>query len=225
MNKEKIIIFVINNTGLWPGYFCMDLVNLYLTTLQEYPNAKLQTIQANSVNEMRNFSCRYALGLRGPSGDENPARADYLVQLDTDHRYPPTFIIDLMKHGKDVVTGCTSNRRHPFNQTQFKKFQKEIKAEENIANPSGDEELMKIDASGPVGMIIKVDVLDKLKYPYYTIEHIGTEEDKNVEAVRGGDIFFCKQLKDIGVDIWLDPKITFPHEVNNVFVNRGQLQL
>lgn len=225
MNKEKIVIFVINNTGQWPGYFCMDLINLYMATLKEYPNTKLQTIQANSVNEMRNFACRYAMGLRTPPGEEEVTKADYLVQLDTDHRYPPTFIIDLMKHKKDVVTGCTSNRRVPFKQTQFFKFQKEIKAEENIANPTPEEELMKIDASGPVGMLIKVDVLEKLNYPYYTIEHIGTEEEGNIEAVMGGDIFFCKQLKEYGVDVWLDPKITFPHEVSNVMVNRGKLQI
>ncbi len=224
MNKEKIIIFVINNTGLWPGYFCMDLINLYMTTLSVYPNTKLQTIQANSVNEMRNFACRHAMGERVPVG-EVAERFDYLVQLDTDHRYSPSFIIDLMKHGKDIVTGCTSNRRHPFSQTQFKKFQKELRADDNIVNPSLDDELMRIDASGPVGMIIKVDILDKLTYPYYNFRHIGTEEDKNIEAVMGGDVFFCKQLKDVGIDIWLDPKITFPHEVNNVFVNRGQLKL
>lgn len=226
MNKDaKIIIFIINNTGMWPGYFCMDLINLYITTLQEYPNTKIQTIQACSVNEMRNFACRYAQGLRGPKGDEKPKRRDYLVQLDTDHRYRPEFIIDLMKHEKDVVTGCTSNRRVPFKQTQFIKFQKEIKSDDNIANPGTDDELMKIEASGPVGMLIKVDVLDKLTYPYYKIDHIGTEEEDNLEAIMGGDVWFAKQLKANGIELWLDPKITFPHEVSNVMVNRGQLQL
>ena len=565
MNEEKIVIFVINNTGVWPGYFCLDLINLYMTTLNEYPNTKIQTIHANSVNEMRNFSCRYAMGKRTPNG-ETPERFDYLVQLDsvtpetplfikrngridfveiselfkenntitdnngnkiyshipknieiytkngwkkicnvmkhhvkkpiyhidgdcvtrttgdhslfkcgneikpselksgdivdkipfnketkhssivpklaelygffcaegtcgkrksssnkktgtqwynyqwnitgndksaleeykdvlegyfcrpfkievnskggeintcyrlvptgerkdiaeffrkefytesklkkvpqiilnsnkqiikaflegyikgdghiykdgskqystnsyilsaglnflynylgkntrhfvrkdkptiittkinntnrkykhgigkkiiygdyegdvydictedgtfvggvgnvlfknTDHRYNPEFIIDLMKHKKDVVTGCTSNRKAPFKQTQFKKFQKELRAEENIANPKPDEELMKIEASGPVGMIIKVDVLDKLKYPYYIIKHIGTEEEGNLESVMGGDIYFTKQLNEAGIELWLDPSITFPHEVSNVMVNRGQLQL
>ncbi len=58
MNKnDRIIIFVINNTGAWPDYFCMDLINLYNTTKEKYPNTKLQTIRANSVNEMRNFAC------------------------------------------------------------------------------------------------------------------------------------------------------------------------
>lgn len=226
MNKDaKISIFVINNTGQWPSYFCLDLINLYMKTLEEYPNTKLQTITACSVNEMRNFACRYALGKRGEPGDENPERCDYFVQLDVDHRYSPTFIIDLMKHDKDVVTGCTSNRRFPFKQTQFKKFQFEIKAEDNIANPHPDDELMKIDASGPVGMLIKTDVLDKLTYPYYKIEHIGHEEGRSVEAILGGDIYFTKKLKEAGIDIWLDPKITFPHEVANVFINRGELKL
>ena len=223
MNEEKIVIFVINNTGVWPGYFCLDLINLYMTTLNEYPNTKIQTIHANSVNEMRNFSCRYAMGKRVPVG-EVAEKFDYLVQLDTDHRYNSKFIIDLMKHKKDVVTGCTSNRKAPFKQTQFKKFQKNLREEDNIANPKPDEELMKIEASGPVGMIINVNVLDKLKYPYYKIQHIGKEEG-DLESIMGGDIYFTKQLFDAGVELWLDPSITFPHEVSNVMVNRGQLQL
>lgn len=224
MNKEKIDIFVINNTGYWPSYFCLDLINLYITTLQEYPNTRLHTIQANCVNEMRNFACRQAMGKRTPDGQE-PRRADYLVQLDSDHHYPNTFIIDLMKHKKNVVTGCTSNRRPPFKQTQFKEFRKEIKEDDNIVNPSQEDDLIKIEASGPVGMLIKVDVLDKLPYPYYKINHIGNEETGNQEAIMGGDIYFCSLLKRFNIDLWLDPKISFPHQVPNVFVDKGNLGL
>lgn len=224
MKDAKILIFVINNTGQWPSYFCLDLINLYMKTLEEYPNTKLQTIKACSVNEMRNFACMHALGERGEPGDETPERCDYFVQLDVDHRYHPDFIIDLMKHDKDIITGCTSNRRSPWKQTQFKRFQQVFRADENIVNPHPDDELMKIEASGPVGMLIKTDVLDKLEYPYYKINHIGHEEGMKPESIMGGDIYFTKQLKKAGIDLWLDPKVTFPHQVTNVFVNRGQLQ-
>lgn len=225
MKDSKIKIFVIDNTGSWPGYFCLDLINLYTETLKEYPNTTIETAQACSVNEMRNFACRNAIGKRGKRSQELPERVDYLVQLDTDHHYPPTFIIDMMKHDKDVITGCTSSRYNPYQQTQFKKFQYEFRVEDNIVNPSKDESLRKIAASGPVGMIIKTDVLDKLKYPYYKINHIGHEDSRPTEAIQGGDIYFSKQLKKAGIDLWLDPKVTFPHQVTNVFVNRGQLQL
>ena len=225
MNKQKILISVINNTGQWPTYFCLDLINLLEKTKEVYPNTKLQTIRACSVNEMRNFSCRNAMGKRGAPGEESLIRVDYLVQLDTDHRYSPTFIIDLMKHDKDVITGCTSSRHSPFQQTQFKKFQYEMRGEDNLVNPSPEDPLMTIEASGPVGMIVKVDVLDKLKYPYYTIKHIGDKGGFAVESIQGGDIYFCEKLKEAGIEIWLDPKVTFPHEVNGVFVNRGNISL
>ena len=225
MKKDvKILIFVINNTGQWPAYFCLNLIKLYQETLKVYPNTEIRTVQACSVSEMHNFACRNALGLRNESGKEKPERSDYLVKLDVDHKYHPEFIIDLMKHNKDVITGCTSNRRPPFKQTQFKEFQKMFKADGNIADPHQDEPLMKIAASGQVGMLIKVDVLDKLEYPYYKINHIGHEDGMNPDSIMGGDIYFSKQLKEAGVEIWLDPKITFPHQVTNVFVNRGQLQ-
>jgi len=224
MNKEKIIIFVIDNRGAWPDYFCMDLLNLYETTKTKYPNTKVQTVRANSVNEMRNFSCRYAMGKIGINGEE-PSKYDYVVQLDTDHRYSPNFIIDLMKHKKDIVTGCTSSRHSPFYQTQFREIIGEIRSEENIVNPSSEDGLIKIEGSGPVGMLINVKVLDKLKYPYYKIQHIGNEEGRKPESTMGGDIFFTKQLKKAGIDVWLDSNITFPHNVPGVFVNRGQIVL
>lgn len=224
MNKQKILITVINNSGLWEGYFCMDLIKVYEETKRVYPNTEIQNIQANCVNEMRNYSCRYAMGKFGKMVDTNK-RYDYLVQLDTDHRYHPNFIIDLMKHDKDVVTGCTSSRHSPFKQTQFKKFIRDIRADENIENPSPEDGLIQIDSSGPVGMLIKVDVLDKLEYPYYNLVHIGCEEGRGIEATTGGDVYFCQQLKDAGIELWLDSKITFPHEVGGVFVNRGQVML
>ena len=222
---DKIVISVINNTGLWPSYFCMDLVNLYITTLQKYPNTELRTVEANSVENMRNYACRYAMGLKKLQPNDKLERKDYLVMLDSDHRYAPDFILKLMKHKKDIVTGCTSNRTAPFIQTQFKVNKKNIKEKDNQVNPKPEEPLMKIGASGPVGMLIKVDVLFRLEFPYYKREYIGTEKEGNVEAEKGSDIWFCGLLNKIDVDIWLDPSITFPHEVRRVFVNRGQLKL
>ena len=224
MNEQKILISVINNTGTWPTYFCLDLINLLEKTKEVYPNAKLQTIRACSVNEMRNFACRYAMGKIGING-EDPSKYDYVVQLDVDHRYSPNFIVDLMKHKKDIVTGCTSSRHSPFYQTQFKEIIGEIRSEENIVNPSPEDGLIKIEGSGPVGMLINVKVFDKLKYPYYLIKHLGNEEGRKPESIMGGDIFFTNQLKEAGIDVWLDSKITFPHNVPGVFVNRGNISI
>ena len=222
MNEEKIVIFVINNTGVWPSYFAMDLMNLYIRTLQEYPNAIVRTIETNSVENMRNYACRFSMGLKAIQEGDTMERYDYLVQLDVDHRYPTDFIIDLMKHKKDIVTGCTSRRNYPFGQTQFKKVQTNIKEESNVVNPNPEDPLIKIGASGPVGMLIKVDVLFKLKFPYYSRKYIGDEN--NVLAEMGSDVIFCEQLNEAGIDIWLDPAITFPHQLKRGFVNRGQLQ-
>ena len=108
-------------------------------------------------------------------------------------------------------------------QTQFKENKVNIKEASNQVNPKPEDPLMKIGASGPVGMLIKVDVLFKLEFPYYKREYIGSKD--NPEAEQGSDIWFCGLLNKIGTDIWLDPSITFPHEVRRVFVNRGQLQL
>jgi len=201
----------------------MDVINLYHETISEYPNTILRMIEANSVENMRNHACRFAMGLKDIGFGDKLEKHDYLVQLDVDHRYHPRFIIDLLKHDKEIVTGCTSRRAYPYGQTQFKKLQKNLREKSNAANPLPDDELYTIEASGPVGMLIKVDALFKLKFPYYIRRYVGTEEEGNVLDEMGSDVYFCEKLKEAGVDLWLDPKITFPHENRRVFVNRGQL--
>lgn len=224
-NEEKILICIICNSGQWPDYFCMDLIKLYEHTKSIYPNTKIQPVIRSSVAEMRNCACLFATGEIELKNVEDVERHDYLVQLDTDHKYNKEFIVDLMKHKKEIVTGCTSSRHPPLNQTQYKELTKEIRGDANIVNPSKDEELIKIEASGPVGMLIDVDVLDKLSYPYYKTKHLGHEEGRRIDSAMGEDIYFCTKLKEADVDIWLDPSITFPHQLTNVFVSRGQIGL
>ena len=214
MNEEKILIFIIDNSGLWPSYFSVDVVKLYNYTKSIYPNTEIQTIQANSVVQMRNIAMKYALG--ESKFNKDMIRFDYLVMLDIDHRYKEDFIVKFMQHNKDIVTGCTSSRKPPYIQTQYKKMIKEIKEEDNIIKPIGNE-LIKAEASGLVGMLIKVDVLEKITFPFCNMEYIDDEK------IIGEDIFFCKKLKEAGYVIWVDPTVSFPHEIKNVFVNNGEI--
>mgnify|MGYP000489225458 CR=1 FL=1 len=79
---------------------------------------------------------------------------------------------------------------------------------------------MLIEASGPVGMLIRVEALEYMEYPYYKIDHIGTKEDPT--KMIGGDVYFSKKLKQLGIQMFLDPKVTFPHNTS-AFVNRGKV--
>ena len=153
---------------------------------------------------------------------------DYLVCLDDDHEYEKDFILKLLSHKKDFVTGCTRQRVHPYKPTQFYKFTSPMKQEGNFVYCKGDEGLQKIECSGPVGMLMKVSALRDLDYPYYWMDYSDykytlkkTREEwtfypKLMSNYVGGDYVFCRQLLQKDKVLWLDSSVDFPHIISGV---------
>jgi len=160
---------------------------------------------------MRNNACLFALG-------DNPEKLvyDYIVMCDQDHKYPSDFISRFIQFNKDIVLGSTYMRKSPFLPTQYKKIDcKPISVENNLVVPEGTD-LIKIEASGVVGALIKTSVLKELDFPYFLFTY---HPDK---SVTGGDLYFSKQVKAKGFEMFLDPEISFPHEVRG-FIDKGEI--
>lgn len=197
--EKKIIIAIINNNNLFDYRFMKGVFDLYLTTSSMFPNTDLRFIKACQVNHMRNIAVTRSI----------VEKYDYLIQLDTDHLYEPDTIIRLIADDKDFVTVPTKMRVSPFLPTQFYKFTKPIKSGGNAVIVTGDEtELIKIECSGPVAMLMKVEALKKLDFPYYYMDY-----SNGIDKTMGGDFIFCKQLKDKGFDLYLNPTINCNHFV------------
>ena len=150
--------------------------------------------------------------------------------MDDDHEYPEDTIFKLLIHKKDFVTGCTRQRVHPYNPTQFHKFMNPVKQQGNFVFCKGDEGLIKIEVSGPVGMLMKVDALKELDYPYYWMDYnydssyyLKQNEKESWtfypqfrSNYLGGDYKFCQQLLEKGKELWLDSSLDFPHMISGV---------
>ena len=82
-----------------------------------------------------------------------------------------------------------------------------------------DKELKKVGCTGVVGALIKVDVIKKLTYPYFQMEY------KDEAHVTGSDIYFTKKLiKEANVDLWVDPKVDYPHQIN-AYIDREGIKI
>ncbi len=216
--NTKIMIAVINNKSTLPELFVRSLIPMYLYTKKIFPNTDIRFVKSAQVNNMRNISVITAIN----------EGYDYLIQLDDDHEYPENTIIKLLCHKKDFVTGCTRQRVAPYLPTQFYKFKNPMKQEGNYVKSNGGEGLIKIECSGPVGMLMKVSALQKLKHPYYWMDYNNTEYklSKGLEEWTyyprfisnyiGGDYVFCRSLLDSGNDLWLDTSLDFPHMIAGV---------
>ncbi|MFW6281587.1 MAG: glycosyltransferase family 2 protein [bacterium] len=220
----KIMIAVISNREVLPKRFVQSLFNLFHYTQNIFPNTEIHYFSSCQVNEMRNNSVLMAI----------ERKFDYLVQLDEDHDYPQNFIIQLIGRNKDFITGCTRRRQNPYYPTQYYNFKIPLMSEENFVYSEGKDGLVKIEASGPVGMLMKVSALKELDYPYYRMDHSyyrmvlnSTEEPWTFHPVfqpmpLGGDYFFCKKVKEKGMEIWLDTSLEFPHYVRGIVRGLGE---
>lgn len=210
----KIMITVINNRDTLPEKFVQCLMELYNETSSIFPNTEIHYVKACSIDNMRNMAIEKAISLD----------FDYLVQLDTDHYYDNSFILKLIGRDKDFITGCTRRRTNPYLPTQYYKFKIPMMTEENFVYVDGKEGVIKIEASGPVGMLMKVSALKELNYPYYQTDYsyyqMGLKQTKEGSfhpfrrnSPLGNDYHFCRNLKENNFELWLDTSVDFPHMV------------
>jgi glycosyltransferase involved in cell wall biosynthesis len=194
-----------------------------MKTKNVFPEVDIQQINACDVNSMRNLSIKLALG-----DNQDKKKYDYVVCLDDDHRYPEEFLIkfiNLMQENKwPILTGLTCSKAKPYRNTQYHQFLTPINTEENCVrcdNPK--EEVIQIEASGPVGMVMNTNIFEKLEFPYYYVEY-GKKEVDGVEkdTLLGGDLVFSKKLLEKKTPIRLDLNTTFPHS-KSIYLNRGRI--
>jgi len=216
-DKKKVLISVISNRGSWPKHFAISLIELINHTRKKY-YVEYFVVSSCSVNHMRNRSALISIN---KGREARGFKFDYQVQLDDDMMYPKDFIEKFIEHDKDCVVGVACQRTPPFSPVQYKEFNGvDFKKEDNLIRLKGDEGLVKVGISGPVGMVIKTEVFDKLKYPYY--QQIETNDQP---SYIGGDVNFACALKDAKIDIWCDSSVSFPHCVGeNMYADRGDVK-
>jgi len=207
--NKKILISVISNRSSLPTIFVKSLIPMLNYTTSIYPRSEMRFVRAAEISNMRNLAVKLAI----------EDGFDYLICLDDDHVLQEDTVIKLMSHNKDFVTVPTKQRITPFTPTQFKEFKTPIKQEGNflfVDKGSGDKDnLIECEVSGPVCMLMKVESLKKLKYPYY---EMGYKE----KPIMSSDFVFAKKLKKKGFKIYVDTTIDCPHIISGIISSFGK---
>ena len=191
---KKILIAIISNRSVVPKFFMTSMINLYSKTKEKY-DVDIANIVAVECNQMRNYACQMAL----------EKGYDYIYMVDEDMEYPADSIIKLIEHKKEFVVGSACTRNPPYPPTQYRAWRSSNLADpKNLVKAEG-KELIKIGATGVCGALIKTEIFKKLKYPYFQIKY------KKFPDIIGGDVVFCKQLRDKGIPMYLDPTIHYGH--------------
>lgn len=137
----------------------------------------------------------------------------HVLMLDSDHIHPSDiverlgrWILDDPK--KRVVSGINFRRSPPYDPCVY------MVEDGQLAAPlEWEAGIGTADAVGHGCILIEKHVFDETKFPYFAFAY--TEDGSQSE-----DIYFCKQLRDAGIEIWVDTTTTSPHLTNRVITER-----
>ena len=185
-NKTKgIYIAVLNQGGIRPE------LALLLTQLTRYPNYNiyLDFPADKPISHNRNSIVKRFLKMKD---------YDYLFMLDGDI-IPPLNILDLADYQKDIIGGlCFAFMDNVIVPLILRKQDPPPEGEKpyKVMDFEGNEGLVECDAIGSGCMMIKREVLEKVKAPFLNIY------DEDGIKKLGLDLSFCQRAKELGFKVW-----------------------
>lgn len=133
------------------------------------------------------------------------AGCDYVIFLDSDMRFPPTILNDLVSHDLPVVAANCSKRRRPISATARKENPDDpSKLDAVWPDPEKKEGIERIAVVGTAVMCIKTEVFFQLEYPWFN-----TPWNAQDQRFVGEDLYFCAQLKHQGVPMYIDHAVSW----------------
>jgi len=107
----------------------------------------------------------------------------------------------LLAHDKDIVCGI-----YPMSQSGKISWCLS-KDDPYVPMPINDlpDNPFKANYVGCGMMLVKMEVFENLKWPYWKDEYAPTKK------MLGEDLYFCKKVREAGYDIWVDPKVQCSH--------------
>ena len=128
------------------------------------------------------------------------AGSSHLFFLDSDMFPDDDVVIKLMAHNKDVVGVHYNQRGFPLISTvKFADENEEIYPVQGLPDT-----LFKCYAVGTGCMLINLRVFDIIAKPWFSFDEYHGD-------ILGEDIWFCRQVKRAGLEVWCDPTIRVGH--------------
>lgn len=198
MEKIKLLIAIPTTDGIhpelsarlfyWAKQYDKGVVNLHIVT------------KVQPVDRARNKLVDFFL-----SKDFT-----HILFIDADTVPEPDAISKLLSHDKEVVTGLTpmlmyDDKKKAWN-TMYNVFKPKIKDNyTEVVNLTG--KLEKADKCGASCLLIKREVFEKMKKPYFRF----ILSDDGLNHKQSEDLFFTENLKDIGVQLYCDTSVICGH--------------
>jgi len=133
-------------------------------------------------------------------------KADYLLWLDSDMRFPRETIGHLILRDKPIVAANYATRRMPVKPVAMMDNDGEIG---RVYTAPDSEGLQPVDYIGMGVMMVKREVFEKVEAPWFAIPYstIGNH-------YIGEDVFFCRKAREAGYEVLVDHDLS--HQVKHI---------
>lgn len=175
-----------------PVEFLESLSNLICHLKDEGVDFKLKIEAGTLVYFARENLARYAIA----------NHFSHVLWLDSDMVFDDEIVEDLQFSGKDFVTGIAHSRRPPFSSCLFTEIFP------GVEKWKGDypRDTFKVAACGMACVLMRVDVLDKVRETFGTMFQPMTNP-----ITYGEDVAFCWRASQVGYEIYAEPGVKVGH--------------
>lgn len=192
LHNLKVLI-AIPSTGLWPADFGISLCGVALAFNKHavgfYKSQELQIfhMRGSILPNLRWDAVKKA----------REVKADYLLFVDSDQKFPKTTLHQLLSREKDCVAANIATKRIPAQPTARKASAK-IEGEPVYTDPESTG-LEKVWRIGCGVMLLSKKAFGQIDPSAFSMPYVS-----QFDKYQGEDWSLCSALEDLGIDIFID---------------------
>ena len=183
---EKTIAIGIPTVGYMHWRFTADLMSLQLPM-----STRVIWQTRTMIDTARNLIAMKAL---------EDVTTSHILMIDDDMTFDHDFVMKLIAHDVDIVGGLAFKRTPDYHPCTYRK-------KDDKYVPILPEVFQEVDIVGTGGILIKREVFEKLKYPYFETWYNKTNAEEHFSV----DFDFCIKAKKAGFKIFVDPDALMGH--------------
>lgn len=190
--KDTKVAVCIPSGGDWESGAAVSTVMLVNDFMQfGLPGLRTRSIHLNSTESSMLVSNRHnAVKTTLKHG------ATHMLFIDSDMKFPPWALRRLLSHDLPVVAANCTRRAFPVQGTAVDFDGKDV-------DSRGKKGVEAVRQVGGAFMLIRRDVLEKLKPPLFQMEWV-----PEMDGYCGEDIYFCQLIQAAGFDVMVDHELS-----------------
>lgn len=168
--------------------------NACLLHLERPPGSRISWARSSCI----------ASNLNAVTRDLMASGGEWLWVLGDDHMFHREILMRLLDHDVDIVAPLVTQKVPPFSAVVFERAADDPRQYYLRTLTGGRQGLVKVDACGNAGMLIRRHVFEVMSPPWWEIGQVASDK-------LGEDLWFCRKARDLDFDVFVDTECAIGH--------------